>query len=77
LGIPNPPPQSLEFKHLSGNDGPELKHFRKAMIEQTHFSSKLTHTRKKVPDTKFIPLRNCLSGSGLKVLMGPLQKCID
>jgi hypothetical protein len=33
----NLPPQSLEFKHLSGNDGPNLKDRRKAMIEQTHF----------------------------------------
>jgi hypothetical protein len=42
LGILNPPPQSLEFKHLSGNDGPELKYFRKPMIEQTHYFLK-TH----------------------------------
>jgi hypothetical protein len=37
LGDLNPTPQLLEFKHLSGNDGPNLKDRRKATIEQIHF----------------------------------------
>jgi hypothetical protein len=37
LGDLNPTPQLLEFKHLGGNDGPNLKDRRKAMIEQIHF----------------------------------------
>jgi len=37
LGYLNPPPQLAEFKHSSGEDGPNLKDRRKAMIEQIHF----------------------------------------
>jgi hypothetical protein len=45
LGDVNPPPQLLEFKHSSDNDGPSQKDRRKAMIEQIHF---LTHAKKTV-----------------------------
>jgi len=45
LGGLNPPPQLLEFKHLSGNDGPNLKDRRKAMIEHIHFfNSRITES---------------------------------
>jgi hypothetical protein len=46
LGSLNLPPQSLEFKHLSGNDGPILKDRRKAMIEQIHFFKTLAYAKK-------------------------------
>jgi hypothetical protein len=41
LGKLNPPPQLLEFKHLNGKDGPNLKDPRKAVIEQIHFKNSL------------------------------------
>jgi hypothetical protein len=33
------PPQLMEFTHLNGKSGPNFKDRRKAMIEQTHFST--------------------------------------
>jgi hypothetical protein len=38
------PPQLMEFTHLNGESGPNLKDRRKAMIEQTHFSTQNTPT---------------------------------
>jgi hypothetical protein len=35
----NLPSQLLEFKHLNGKGGPDLKDRRKASIKQTHFSN--------------------------------------
>jgi hypothetical protein len=37
LGGLYPPTQLTEFKHSSGERGPNLKDGRKAMIEQIHF----------------------------------------
>jgi hypothetical protein len=36
LGYLNPPPQLTEFKHSSGQRGPNLEDRRKAMIAQIH-----------------------------------------
>jgi hypothetical protein len=33
------PPELMEFTHLNGKSGPNLKDRRKAMIEQTHLST--------------------------------------
>jgi hypothetical protein len=60
LGYLNPPPQLTEFKHSSGQRGPNLEDRRKAMIAQihlfqTHAFAKTTIARSNACENYTIP----------------------
>jgi hypothetical protein len=66
LGDQNPTPQLLEFKHLSGDDGPNLKDRRKATIEQIHFLKLTQKTGTNLKQHR-ISVRKCRHGTGQQI----------